>query len=59
MLASASGDKTAVLWDLKGVLDSQQVLAYGCDWVRDYLQTNIEVEAEDRHLCNSLGTSKK
>ena len=27
-------------------------LNYACNWVRDYLRTNAEVEERDRHLCD-------
>ncbi|MBE9127842.1 MULTISPECIES: AAA-like domain-containing protein [unclassified Coleofasciculus] len=51
-IASASVDKTIILWDLDQVVKLEQVLSYGCNWVQDYLQTNIEVEESDRHLCD-------
>jgi WD40 repeat protein len=35
-LISGSADKTMILWDLEQVLDLDQLLVYGCDWVRDY-----------------------
>ena len=49
-LASVSEDKTVILWDLERILNLDQ-LAYACDWVRDYLRTNAEVEEEHRSLC--------
>lgn len=39
-LISGSADKTVILWDLNRVLNLDQLLVYGCDWVRDYLRTN-------------------
>ena len=50
-IASASVDKTVILWDLERVLDLDQLMAYGCDWVRDYLNTNPNVSERDRRLC--------
>jgi WD40 repeat protein len=50
-LASSSMDKTIVLWDLEKILDLD-LLEYGCNWVRDYLRTNVAVKASDRHLCD-------
>lgn len=50
-LASASNDKTVILWDLEQVL-TLDLLDYGCDWIRDYLRTNAEVEERDRTLCD-------
>lgn len=26
-----------------------------CDWVRDYLNNNPNVDKGDRHLCNGIG----
>lgn len=42
-LASVSDDSTVILWDLDRILNLNE-LAFGCDWVRDYLRTNAEVE---------------
>jgi len=52
-LASASIDQTAILWDLKRILNTDP-LAYGCDRVRHYLRTNADVKEEDRHLCDRI-----
>lgn len=54
-LASASEDKTVILWNLERSIGLDNILAYGCDWVRDYLLTNAEVEESDRHLCDGIG----
>ncbi len=58
-LASGSDDQTAILWDLQQILHIDP-LAYGCEWVRDYLKSNKEVEKGvsgsltqgDRFICN-------
>jgi WD40 repeat protein len=52
-LASASRDKTLILWNLSRVLNLNE-LAYACDWVRDYLKTNINVSSSNRYLCNGI-----
>jgi WD40 repeat protein len=51
-LASAAEDKTVILWNLEQSVELDKVVAAGCDWVRDYLLTNVEVKEEDRHLCD-------
>jgi len=50
-IASANEDKTVVLWNKEQVL-TLNPLAYGCDWVHDYLKTNPNVSESDRHLCD-------
>ncbi|MBD0310838.1 MAG: hypothetical protein ICV80_22905, partial [Microcoleus sp. T1-bin1] len=55
ILASASEDSTVILWSLERVRSLDRVIAYGCDWVRDYLRTNADVNEEDRHLCDRVG----
>jgi WD40 repeat protein len=49
-LASASSDKTVILWNL----DLDDLLVRGCNWVRDYLQTNPNVSESDRSLCDGV-----
>jgi WD40 repeat protein len=56
ILASASEDSTVILWSLERVRSLDRVIAYGCDWVRDYLRTNAELKEEDRHLCDRIKT---
>lgn len=55
-LASAGKDLSVKLWSLdaepveaKGEID--KLLALGCNWLRDYLQNNPNVESS-RHLCD-------
>ncbi|MFN6477328.1 AAA-like domain-containing protein [Nostoc sp. DedQUE07] len=49
--ASGGDDQLVILWDLEEILHLN-LLKYSCDWVRDYLKTNITVEKSDRSLCN-------
>ncbi len=53
MIASGSGDGTVILWNL----DLDDLLVRGCNWVRDYLKTNLNVRESDRTLCDGIGTS--
>jgi PAS domain S-box-containing protein len=40
LLASAGLDNGVILWPLDRILERDQVLSYGCQWVREYLNTN-------------------
>ncbi|MEQ8535976.1 MAG: hypothetical protein RIB93_00700 [Coleofasciculus sp. D1-CHI-01] len=50
ILASGSQDKTIKLWNL----DLDDLLIQGCNWVRDYLKTNPNVNESDRTLCDGI-----
>lgn len=52
-LVSASEDKTLILWNID-ILQQENLVRWGCDWVRDYLQTNPQVSAQDRTLCQGI-----
>ncbi|MGE5659449.1 MAG: AAA-like domain-containing protein [Actinomycetota bacterium] len=61
MLASGSFDRTVILWDLPQILHLN-LLKYGCDWVKDYLRTNVEVKEaiqSDRNLCQDVTVDKE
>ncbi|NER20693.1 MAG: hypothetical protein F6J96_08265 [Symploca sp. SIO1C2] len=54
-LASASLDNTVTVWNL----DVDNLLNNSCNWLRDYLQNNPKVRAQDRELCNPIESIKK
>jgi YD repeat-containing protein len=53
-LVSGGDDSAVILWDLEKI-NTLNELEYACDWVRDYLRTNPEVEEGDRSLCDKIG----
>ena len=53
-LASASDDSTTILWNLQQVRSLDHLIAQGCNSVRDYLQTNGDLEESDRQLCDDV-----
>lgn len=54
-LASAGEDKKAILWNL----DLDDLMARGCDWMRDYLRNpTANLSDEQRHLCDGIGPRK-
>ncbi|XWK90589.1 MAG: AAA-like domain-containing protein [Phormidium sp.] len=57
LLASSSWDRTAILWNLKQVMNTEYLARFACHWVRDYLQTNVDVKEEDRHLCEQISNT--
>ena len=52
-LASGSSDRTIILWNLDRIINLDE-LAYACNWVRDYLQTNQKLEQSNRRLCDGI-----
>ncbi|NER38316.1 MAG: hypothetical protein F6J93_30910 [Oscillatoria sp. SIO1A7] len=50
-IATASRDGTARLWPVESL---DELLLRGCNWLRDYLQTNPNVSEEDRHFCDDI-----
>ncbi len=49
-LASADDNGLIILWNL----DLDKLLAQGCSWARNYLQTNPNLSQGDRHLCDDV-----
>jgi WD40 repeat protein len=47
MLVAIDKDDAIKLWNL----DFHTLMAKGCDWVRDYLQTNPNASESDRQMC--------
>ncbi|AUB43401.1 Tetratricopeptide (plasmid) [Nostoc flagelliforme CCNUN1] len=43
-------DGTVKLWNAE-TLDFDRLVIRGCDWVKDYLQTNPNVNDSDRQVC--------
>ena len=64
ILASASDDSTVILRSL--ALEPHDLLVRGCDWLHDYLKTNLSASEsvsgaslqEVRHLCDGIDTQK-
>jgi WD40 repeat protein len=57
LLASAGLDNVVILWPLDRVLEREQIHDYGCQWVREYLQTNPQEQS--RALCQPAFEVKK
>ncbi|MGI0497204.1 AAA-like domain-containing protein [Limnospira platensis] len=49
-LVSGGDDRTLIIWDLEGIKNLAP-MEYACNWVGDYLRTNMEVQDSDRLLC--------
>ncbi|VXD12940.1 hypothetical protein PL8927_220005 [Planktothrix serta PCC 8927] len=49
-LASGSDDNTIKLWHF----DLDQLIAWGCEWMKDYLKNSSSVSEEDRCLCDGV-----
>jgi WD40 repeat protein len=47
---ASSSDKTVKLWNW----DLDDLLVRGCNWVRDYLENNPNIDESDRYLCDDV-----
>jgi WD40 repeat protein len=55
-LVSASDEPMVFVWNLDQIIHLDE-MAYACNWVRDYLRTNVEFKDSDRaesYLCDRL-----
>lgn len=52
-LASGSNDQTVKIWDWQGRLQTDP-FEYGCNFIRNYLKNNPDLEESDRRLCDDL-----
>jgi WD40 repeat protein len=55
ILASGSNDKTIKLWNRESGWDLNALMGRSCDWVRAYLDNNINISESDKHLCDGIG----
>ena len=53
LLVTVAENGTITLWNLDTVLTLNE-LGYACDWIKDYLNTNADVLARDRTLCDGV-----
>ncbi|MEG5172817.1 nSTAND1 domain-containing NTPase [Microcoleus sp. B3-D7] len=51
LLATAGDEGNPKLWRIESF---DELMERGCDWVRDYLKNNPNVEKSDRHLCDEI-----
>lgn len=51
-LVSAGDDRHIIVWNLQRLLDINY-FEYSCNWIHDYLKTNPDLKASDRHICDS------
>ena len=50
-LISAGDDRQIILWDLESI-SRLDYFKYACNWLKNYLKTNPNLEESDRRLCN-------
>jgi WD40 repeat protein len=53
LMAIAVDNGSILLWNI-GELD--KLMTWGCNWIKDYLKTNPNVNDSNRHLCDGIGT---
>ena len=56
VLASGSADNTIKLWSEGYLKGFDQLMGESCDRIRNYLKQNSNVTAEDRKLCDGIGS---
>jgi WD40 repeat protein len=49
-LLSGSFDKTFALWNIDQIVNLDEV-TFACDWLSDYLRTNVDIDESDHTLC--------
>lgn len=54
---SASADGTAIIWDLDTILNSENVLKLGCEWIEGYLHNNSDLSEGDRTVCDAVSNA--
>ena len=55
LLVSGSFEGEIQIWDL----DFDRLLYKGCQWLQTYLKSNLEIQPEDRMLCDDILNGKK
>ncbi|MEM8613234.1 MAG: AAA-like domain-containing protein [Cyanobacteria bacterium P01_H01_bin.105] len=53
LLVTVAENGTLTLWSLDTILTLNE-LSYACDWLKDYLITNVDVLASDRTICDGV-----
>ncbi|NER38429.1 MAG: TIR domain-containing protein [Oscillatoria sp. SIO1A7] len=51
LLLSVGSDQQVVVWNIEQVLEQENLAEKGCNWLRDYLRNNEDLEEEERNLC--------
>ena len=57
-LTSGSNDRTVILWTKQSLLESEDLMFDGCNWIRNYLSYNHAVAESDRQLCDGVMSNK-
>ncbi|MCC5635017.1 AAA-like domain-containing protein [Nostoc sp. CHAB 5844] len=52
-IVSGSDDGLVELWNVE-TLDFDQLKVRGCNWLRDYLKNNPNVQETDKHICDGI-----
>ncbi|XWK91278.1 MAG: hypothetical protein U7127_14875 [Phormidium sp.] len=58
LLASGALDNNLIVWNLQQVGTLDKLLVQGCQWIKDYLKNNPNLEKGDRQLCETDFTIK-
>ncbi len=57
-LASGGNDRAVILWNKHSILNPNDLLVHGCNWVGNYLKHNRAIEDSDRTLCDGINVNQ-
>ncbi|MGQ4650236.1 WD40 domain-containing protein [Lyngbya aestuarii] len=52
-IASVGDDQTVIVWNVEQIFNLDEI-TYACEWVQDYLRTNLNLSQEDKHICDRI-----
>jgi WD40 repeat protein len=53
MIAAVDDDGVVKLWNTE-ILNFEQLVVRGCNWLHDYLQNNPDIDSSDKHICDDI-----
>ncbi|NER24799.1 MAG: TIR domain-containing protein [Symploca sp. SIO1C2] len=51
VVASAGSDQTVIMWNVNEVKETGNLQQEACNWLENYLETNVSLKERDRNTC--------